>query len=335
MSKPRRALRGKKLEPPCPIITALPAACADETAAVEFMEKQRWGSTPACVRCGDTNVSQMKGKDGQRNKRFLWRCHSCKQQYSVRIGTIMEESRIPVRHWCYAFWAAAASKKGISALQIRRQTRLSYKSALFLMHRIRWALTPTDPNPPKLAGIVEVDETYVGGKVRNRSRPERVAARRDGNLRRFPKRSNDKVPVMALIQRGGDVRAMVVPSVTAGNVRALLMGNIDPSARLMTDEARVYRKVGQPFASHEMVNHSLFEYARGEAHINTAESFFSRLKRQLYGTHHSVSKKHLHRYLSEVAFKHNTRNMEDGERVVQAIQGGERKRLRYKAPISA
>ena len=335
MSKPRRSPRGKKLEPPCPIITALPAACADETLAVEFMEKQRWGSTPACVRCGDTDVTQVKGKDGQRNKRFLWRCHGCKQQYTVRIGTIMEESRIPVRHWCYAFWAACASKKGVSALQIRRQTRLSYKSALFLMHRIRWALTPTDPNPPKLAGIVETDETYVGGKVRKRSRPERMALRRDGNLRALPQRSNDKAPVMALIQRGGDVRAMVVPSVTAANVRALLTANVETSARLMTDEASIYRKVGRPFASHETVQHGLYEYVRGDAHINTAESFFSRLKRQLYGTHHSVSRKHLHRYVSEVAFKHNTRNMEDGERVIQAIQGGERKRLRYKAPISA
>jgi transposase-like protein len=336
MSKPRRSPRGKKLQPPCPIITALPAACADETLAVEFMEKQRWGSTPACVRCGDTDVAQVKGKDGQRSKRFLWRCHGCKQQYTVRIGTIMEESRIPVRHWCYAFWAASASKKGVSALQIRRQTRLSYKSALFLMHRIRWALTPTDPNPPKLTGIVETDETYVGGKVRNRSRPERmVLYRQSGNLRALPKRSNDKVPVMALIQRGGDVRAMVVPTVTANNVRALLEANVETSARLMTDEARIYRKVGRPFASHETVKHGLFEYVRGEAHINTAESFFSRLKRQLYGTHHSVSRKHLHRYVSEVAFKHNTRNMEDGERVVQAIQGGERKRLRYKEPVSA
>lgn len=331
---PQRPIGGDKSE----VIAALPAACSDERTAVEFFERQRWSETPACPRCGDTDVTQMKAKDGQRHPRFLWRCHGCKQQYTVRIGTIFEDSRVPLRHWAYAFWAACAGKKGVSAMQIQRQTGLSYKTALFLMHRIRYAMTPTDPNPPKLSGIVEADETYVGGKVRNRSRYERRALFQRGLGRvgeNLPRRDNDKTPVLALIQRGGDVRALVVPTVTAHNVRAVLLAHVDTSARLMTDEALVYRKAGKPFASHESVKHALFEYARGEAHINTAESFFARLKRQLYGTHHSVSKKHLHRYVAEVAFKHNTREMEDGERVVTAIQGAEQKRLFYKTPISA
>lgn len=143
----------------------IPRACIDETAAVEFMEKQRWGGIAACPRCGDIDVVQVKDRDGNRNKRFLWRCHGCKKQFTVRIGTVFEDSRIPLRIWCYAFWKAYASKKGISALQISRECSISYKSALFLMHRIRYAMT--EPNEQeKLQGIVECDETYVGGKPR-------------------------------------------------------------------------------------------------------------------------------------------------------------------------
>jgi hypothetical protein len=144
---------------------------------------------------------------------------------------------------------------------------------------------------------------------------------------------DNKVPVMALVQRGGEVRATVVPTVTAANVQAILLSQAAESARLMTDESGIYKKVGRPFAAHEAVKHNLFEYVRGEAHINSAESFFSRLKRQLYGTHHSVSPKHLHRYVAEVAFKHNTRWYEDGERTVRAIQGADGKRLRYRQPV--
>src|SRR5271156_1986945 len=147
------------------VIAEIPLACSDETAAVEFFEFQRWGDTPCCVKCGSVTVYQMKdAKTGERNKRYLWRCRDCKEQYTVRIGTVYEESRIPLRHWCYAFWRASTSKKGVSALEIKRHCQISYMSALFLMHRIRFALT--SDGGEKLTGIVEADETYVGGKPR-------------------------------------------------------------------------------------------------------------------------------------------------------------------------
>jgi len=149
------------------VVHELPAACADEAAAVEFMEKRRWGDAPSCPRCEDSDVNQMRDrKTGDRNGRFLWRCRGCDRQYTVRIGTLFEDSRIPLRHWCYGFWAACSSKKGVSAKQIQRQTGLSYKSALFMMHRIRWAMAPCDVE--KLSGTVETDETYVGGKPRSK-----------------------------------------------------------------------------------------------------------------------------------------------------------------------
>jgi transposase-like protein len=331
MRKPRKK-PGPVGEAKSQIIRDLPIACSDERAATDFLECQRWGASPACPKCGDTDVRKMMNRDGtERSKLLRWRCMGCRAQYTVRTGTVMEDSAIPLRHWCLAFWKLCASKKGISALQIQRETGLSYKSALYLMHRIRFGLTPDGP-APKLTGIVEADETYVGGKTPNRTRGERLALRAQGH-KRMPKQDNQKVPVVALVQRGGDVRAMVVPTVTASNVLAILTAHVDPSARLMTDDSNVYDKVGKPFASHDSVKHSLYEYVRGEAHINSAESFFSRLKRQLYGTHHAMSPKHLHRYVAEVAFKHNTRWFEDGERVVRAIHGADGKRLRYRQPV--
>ena len=124
-------------------VTNIPLACADERAAVEFLEDQRWGVCPACPGCSDRDVYQMKdAKTGERNRRFLWRCRGCNQQFTVRIGTVFEDSRIPLRHWCFTLWAACSSNKGVSALQIKRQTGLTYKSALYLLHRIRWAMAP-------------------------------------------------------------------------------------------------------------------------------------------------------------------------------------------------
>ena len=186
------------------VVREIPRACADEAIAVEFIEKLRWGNEPSCPRCGDMNVYQMRAREGSRNSRYLWRCRGCGKQYTVRIGTVMEDSRIPLHVWCYAFWAACASKKGVSALQIKRQTGLSYKSALFLMHRIRWAMQDDGPGP--LNGIIEADETYVGGK-------------RKGVRTGRPRRDSHKTPVFALIQRDGKAKVRVVPDVTGKTLK--------------------------------------------------------------------------------------------------------------------
>ena len=143
------------------VIRDRPIACTNEQAAVEFLEAQRWGEKASCVHCGCTNVYKMiDAQTGERNKRFLWRCHECKKQFTVRIGTVLEESKAPLHHWCYALWRSCTSKKGASALEIFRQTGVSYKSSLFLMHRIRRAMA--ENGAPKLTGVIEVDETYVG-----------------------------------------------------------------------------------------------------------------------------------------------------------------------------
>jgi transposase-like protein len=266
----------------------------------------------------------MTDGNGGRNKRFLWRCRDCKEQFTVRIGTVFEDSRIPLKIWCHAFWRACASKKGVSALQIKRECSITYKSALFLMHRIPFAMT--EPNTDRLKGIVEADETYVGGK------PRIGNGRMHKDHRSL--RSTEKTPVLALVERGGDVRARVVPNVTAKTIGKIMPEEIHPSSRIMTDGYRIYRTIGKHFASHDAVRHDLGEYVRGEVYSNTAESFFAILKRGLYGTFHAVSKKHLHRYVNEFQYRWNTRYNTDGERIAQAIKGADGKRLRYYQPIA-
>lgn len=172
-------------------IESIPLACLSELAAVELFEELRWGKTPACVHCGSVSVYKMlDAKTGGRNKRFLRRRHDCKKQYTVRIGTVYEESRTELCHWAYAFWRASTSKKGVAALEIMRQCQISYKSALFLMNRIRFAMAPENPDADKFTGTVECDETYVGGKRRTQGTSKQG-------------RGTEKTAVFAAVERRG------------------------------------------------------------------------------------------------------------------------------------
>ena len=299
------------------IIREMPLACADETAAVEFMERQRWGDKPACPHCNAADVYKMTGRDGKRNKRFLWRCRACGEQYTVRIGTIYNESRLPLRNWCYAFWRAATSKKGVAAMEIQRDCQVTYKTALFLMHRVRFALTP---KPAKLAGTVECDETYVGGKPRPGTGPHKRG------------RGTSKTPVFVMVERNGGIHRQVVADVTGKTLKNAIRESVDGGARIMTDELSSYNGIGEDFkGGHETVCHSAGEYARGDVNTNTAESSFSLLNRGLVGIFHAVSKEHLHRYVGEFDFRWNTRRMNDGERVAAALKNAIGKRLPYRA----
>lgn len=250
----------------------------------------------------------------------------------MRIGTVYEESRIPLKHWAYAFWRASTSKKGISALEIQRHCQISYKSALFLLHRMRFALSADAPSAEKLGGnggTVEYDETFVGGKVR----PNNLAS---GNYKPTTgyRSGSNKIPVLAMVERGGTVRTKVVPALTHKNLGAFIDETIDKSATVNTDGYSIYPVLFRHFKRHDVVNHSIKEYARHNAegtvsHTNTAESFFSLIKRGLHGIYHAVSREHLHRYLGEFEFRWNNRNLCDGDRITAAIQGAEGKRLVY------
>ncbi|HZP11412.1 MAG TPA: IS1595 family transposase [Nevskiaceae bacterium] len=307
------------------ILQALPLACADEKAAVEFMEAQRWGSDACCPRCGSVNVYQMKDRvTGERQANYRWLCKDCrkaklKHQFTVRTGTVFEDSKAELRHWCFAFWRASTSKKGVSALEIHRQTGLSYKTCLFMLNRIRFAMADSGPSIlGPVSGIVEADETFVGGKLRRYTLAKRATYK-------------PKTIVAAVLERDGAVRTRIIPGVTSENVREFITDNVSLGARLMTDESYAYYPVGKQMRSHETVRHSDLEYARGDVTTNTIEGFFAIVKRGLNGIYHSVSKEHLHRYMAEFEFRYTHRELEDGPRAVAAIKAAQGKRLMYRA----
>jgi len=312
--------------PKSPILEALRIAANSERDAVAFLEQQRWGNEPACPRCGDMDVYMMKGADGQRNKDYRWRCHGCRSMYTVRTETVFEETRLPLRVWVYAFWKACSSKKGISALQLSREMEITHKSALFVLRRIRHGVG--SENAPKLTGTVEVDETYVGGKPRyRRTRHEQKG--RSG-------RGTDKAAVLGMVERGGDVRFRVMDRLTSERLREVIAENADLTCRIITDELTQYRRLGMEFeGGHAFVKHSIGEYVKlgTDVHSNSVEGVFSLLKRGVYGTFHSVSKKHLPNYLNEFEFRFNTRKSDDGERVTAAIKASEGKRLEYRESV--
>ena len=302
------------------LIGEMPAVCADETLAVEFFERQMWGGTPRCPHCRSTSVyAMMDAKTGGRSKRFLWRCHACKKQFTVRIGTVLEESRLPLRYWAYAMWRMATSKKGVAALEIKRHCQITYRAALFLLHRIRFAMTPQSGAIPKLGGIVECDETYVGGKPRPGSGEHRTG------------RGTKKTPVFGMVERGGNIKRRVIADISGKTLKAAMVDHIDGRATIMTDEFPVYKSISKDFmGGHFTVSHKLNQYVCGTVSTNTAESSFAILKRGIMGIYHAVSRKHLHRYVNEFDFRWNGRKVCDGDRITAAVQGAQGKRLDYK-----
>jgi transposase-like protein len=304
------------------IVGELPKACSDELSAVEFFEQRIWKGEPHCFHCGSVSVYKMvDAKTGLRNKRYRWRCHDCHEQFTIRQGTVLEESRIPLRHWAYAFWRAATSKKGVAALEIMRDCQITYKSALFMMHRIRFAMAPTPGSPTKkFRGDVEIDECFVGG------RPRPFTGKRG--------RGTKKAPVLGLVERGGKIHRRVVATISAKNLKSAVFDLVHSSSRIITDENPCYNGLG-PFyrEGHDTIHHRSGEYARGDVNTNTIESSFAILKRGINGIHHAVSKEHLHRYLAHYDFLWNCRKMNDGERTALAIRSADGKRLMYREPI--
>ena len=263
----------------------------------------------------------MTGLDGQRNKDFRWRCRDCVKMFTVRTGTVFEETRLPLRVWIFAFWKACAHKKGISALQLSREMEITHKSALFILRRIRHGMNAR--NATKLTGTVEVDEIFVGGK------PRYPGLSKTG-------RGTRKIPVLGMVQRGGYVRFRLVKHVNSKNLSDFIAQNVDLTCRLITDDLNLYQKVGKAFeGGHEVVCHSAKEYVKPgtDVHSNTIEGVFSLLRRGIMGTFHSVSRKHLANYLNEFQFRWNTRKMNDGERVQMAVRAVDGKRLQYRESV--
>ena len=291
--------------------------------ARSYLESIRWPNGIVCPHCQQKDQKAFwviaENKDKQ-IRGGLRQCVPCGKQFTVTVGTIFEDSKIPLRKWLVAWYLLCSSKKGISALQIQRMLGLgSYRTAWMMMHKIRHTLRDPVFTGKKLCGIVEVDETYIGGKKRGMGHAYK------GN----------KTPVVALVERGGRVRSQTVPVVTGRNIKAILNEHVKKSSRIMTDQYQVYLKATKGYKSHEFVNHHKREYVRGDVTTNSAEGYFSLLKRGVVGTFHHVSKRHLPRYLAEFDYRYNQREVTDGERTHTALGKMEGKRLTYKAPVSS
>jgi len=299
----------------------------DEAAARDWLERARWNGCPACAHCGSENVMRLQG---EAHRAGLLSCRDCRKQFSVTVGSVMERSHVPLPKWVLAFHLMAASKKGISAHQLHRMLKVTYKTAWFMAHRIREAMT--DPNPGPLGGegkVVEADETYLGkaeaGPRRRKSLPPPTKGGRVG--------PGGKRPIIALVERDGEARVFHMPKVTADNIRDALVRHASRKSRLHTDESNLYPKAGAEFAAHETVRHSAKEYVRGDVHTNSVEGFFGVLKRGMRGVYQHCGEQHLPRYLNEFAFRYNNRSklgIEDTERAVLAMRGAAGKRLTYR-----
>ena len=281
--------------------------------ARKYLEVLRWPNGPVCPHCGV--IGDHYALKGKAHRPGLWKCKDCREQFSVTVGTVFERSKVPLHKWLIAVCLLTASKKGMSSHQIHRMLDVTYKTAWFMTHRIREAMA----SPGGLLGgagqPVEVDETYWGNV---------------GKQAKGARGGDHKMKIVSLVERDGDKRSFHVPSVTAKTLRPILNAQVSAKARLMTDEARVYTKLGADFAEHSVVNHSIKEYARGDVTTNSVESSFALLKRGLVGTFHHVSEQHLQRYATEFDFRWNHRKTTDAQRADAALRGIEGKRLTYR-----
>jgi transposase-like protein len=308
----------------------------NEQAAFDYVESLLWPRGPICPHCQAT--SEKIGAIAKRSKpskkhpeglqsHGLRKCYSCRGTFTVRVGTIFEDSHLPLRYWLQVIHLMSASKKGVSTRQIQRMLQCSMKTAWHLTHRIRLAMDGTsDGGPLGGAGkVVEVDETYFGDLP-----PEKAPLKkRSSNPSYGP---SYKRGILSLVERGGEARSFYVEGTKPEDVARIVRANVSPESRLHTDEHRMYKRVGQEFAAHERVNHGKKEYARGDVTTNTVEGFFSVFKRGMVGVYQQCSEQHLHRYLAEFDFRYNGRQslgVNDQQRASRAVMGGKGKRLTY------
>jgi transposase-like protein len=290
----------------------------DETKAREYLEGIRWPNGAYCPHCGETeNVVRLAGKS---HRPGLHQCNGCRQHFTVTVGTLYERSHIPLHKWLLATHLLTSSKKGISAHQLHRMLGITYKSAWFMAHRIREAMK--DENPAPMGGegtVIEADETYQGKTKKRTSKGKRGPA--------------NKRAVVALVERGGQVRSFHVERATGKAVREILVRNAHRNTHLTTDESRLYNEVGKEFAQHSAVHHARGEYVRDDAHTNTIEGFFSIFKRGMKGVYQHCGEQHLQRYLTEFDFRYNHRTalgVNDAARADAALKGITGKRLTYR-----
>src|ERR1700722_11387443 len=315
-------------------LVALAQHFSDEDEAREFIEKLRWPDGPVCPHCGVIyNAYRLEPKPSKKNthvRKGVWKCGGCREQFTVTVGTIFEDSHIPLSKWLLAYHLLCASKNGMSAHQLHRMLKVTYRSAWFMAHRIRYTMRQ-EPLSSKLGGIIEVDEAYIGGKRRvTVPLAPKPGMRMQDRVGPFA----DKAAVVSILQRGGRVQSRHVERVTADNLREIVRETVAEDAHVMTDSMAL--KGALTPRKHDQVNHKAKEYVRYEDGVcittNTIEGYLATLKRGINGVYHHVGKQHLHRYLSEFDFRYNSRKEKDGDRTLLALKststGGKRLMLR-------
>jgi transposase-like protein len=304
-------------------------------AAREYLERQRWPEGPICPHCGVIGEAyKLKSKPGAKSpiRKGVWKCSGCRKPFTVTVGTIFEDSHIPLNKWVIAVHLLCASKKGMSAHQLHRMLGVTYKSAWFMAHRIRYGMSQ-EPLASKLSGVVEMDEVYIGGK-RRYSQP--MAVKPGVRAQDRPAPFADKAAVVSVLQRGGRVRSTYLDRVTGENLKGIIESICADDAHVVTDSAGVLKGIGK-IRKHSRVDHTAKEYVRWDDGVcittNTVEGFFANLRRGIDGVYHHVGRQHLHRYLAEFDFRYNSRQMNDSDRREAALKGFEGKRLMLRDPI--
>lgn len=292
----------------------------DETAAREHLEALRWPEGPICPHCGNSDPDRITRLQGKSHRAGLHQCNECSEHFTVTVGTVMERSKIPLHKWVLGFHLMAASKKGVSAHQLHRMLGITYKSAWFLAHRIREAMTVKTPSGMGGAGHqVQADETYYGNSSKR--------------AKHYKKGLKSKSGVVALVNPAdGEVRAFAVQSATKEVVKNILYTNVHRGTTLVTDESALYTDIG--YSRHETVIHTGREYVNKDGYTtNNVENFFGIFKKGMTGVYHFCGEQHLQRYLNEFSFRYTHRSgvgITDGERAALAIKGAEGKRLTYR-----
>jgi transposase-like protein len=295
----------------------------NEHAAYEHVEAMLWPNGPICPHCGV--VGRAYALTGRTTRIGLRKCGHCRKQFTVKVGTVFEDSHVPLTKWLQALHLLCSSKKGISSHQLHRILAVSLKTAWFMSHRLREAMRDGTLSPLGGSGsTVEADETYYGEKN------DPAERRRPGQRGPVGKR-----PVVGLVERGGRVRTFHVDKANKETVEGIVRENVDRETALMTDESNLYPGVGDEFASHETVCHSAGEYVRDEVHTNTMDGYWGLFKRGMRGVYQHCAEKHLHRYLAEFDFRYNNRvalGIGDAARADAALLGAVGKRLTYRRP---
>jgi transposase-like protein len=274
---------------------------SDEQKCVDYLATLRWNGVIECPYCANDTCYVLNGA----NKRF--KCAKCRKQFSVRVGTIFEDSKIELRKWFFAVYLFTAHKKGISSHQLARDLKITQKSAWFMLQRIREAFSHDEAS--NLSGEVEIDESYLGGKESNKHKSIRQATKKASGV----KRTNNKVPVLGILERNGKVYAVPVKNAKLGTIYPIITDKVDLGATIYTDELPAYKFLKND-CTHNFVNHSADEYIRVEVHTQNIDNFWSLLKRGIYGIYHHTSPQHLHRYVNEFVYRYNNRKMTDGSR---------------------